>query len=166
MSLNLPPYNLFPVISNELVSLYQIDNECIKQIVSISFYDGVQASTIHEAIEMNERIKKDYCDGNSIHWAICENNTKKIIGTCGFYRGFTNETGEIGCVLLPEFQGKGFMTSALMLVIQFGINKIGLSKICAITSVENLKAILLLNRLKFEKIKEVEMDLVLFEYSN
>lgn len=30
----------------------------------------------------------------------------------GYYRGFENASGELGCVLLPQFRGQGFMTSA------------------------------------------------------
>jgi ribosomal-protein-alanine N-acetyltransferase len=56
---------------------------------------------------------------------IADNLTNKIIGTCGYYRGFEKGAGELGCVLLPQHRGQGYMTSALLLAIEFGLNTIG-----------------------------------------
>lgn len=57
------------------------------------------------------------------------------------------------------------MISAILLAIGFGIKNIGLKRIWAITSQQNEKAIKLLERLNFKKIRvlddnEVEFELV------
>ena len=80
------------------------------------------------------------------------------MGTVGYYRGFKNGTGELGCVLKPEFQGKGLMTEAMKLAIEFGINEMKLRKIGATTSRENKPAIQLLKRLSFVKAKDLDDD--------
>jgi hypothetical protein len=49
----------------------------------------------------------------TIHWGIAENVTNKIIGTCGYYRGFDKGGGELGFVLSAQYRGKGFMTSSI-----------------------------------------------------
>ena len=162
--MKLPPYNIFPTIAGDKISLREILVTDIKNLVDISFYDAVQATSVQQATEMQEKISKDYIDGNSIHWGIEEKLTKKIVGTCGYYRGFYNGTGELGCVLLPQYRGQGFMTSAMLLAIDFGLNNIGLKRIRAITSQQNSAAIRLLERLNFIKIaglhdNEVEYEL-------
>lgn len=154
--MKLPPYNIFPTIISEKISLRQIQSSDINDIIEISFYDAVQATTAQEAIEMQDKINKNYLEGDSIHWGIVENATNKIVGTCGYYRGFDKGAGELGCVLLPQYQGQGFMTLSMSLAIDFGINNIGLNRIYAITSENNDKARKLLERLNFIKIADLE----------
>ena len=68
--MKLPPYNSFPNITGDTISLRQITTADIKDLVEISFSDSVQATSEQEAIEMQAKINKDYFDGNSIHWGI------------------------------------------------------------------------------------------------
>ena len=125
-------------------------------IMEISYYDGIQASNPDEAVEMQRKINQDYLQGNSIHWGIVDAQSSKLVGTCGYYRGFINNTGELGYVLKPCFEGRGFMTHALEQAIEFGINIIGLQKIIAITGKNNMKSQNVLKRLNFEQ--EAEQD--------
>nr|WP_246566204.1 GNAT family N-acetyltransferase [Kaistella soli] len=69
----------------------------------------------------------------------------------------------MGCVLLPQYRGRGYMTSALSSAIEFGLNTIGLKRIWAITSQENKKAIQLIENLNFIKIKDLDGDEVEYE---
>jgi [ribosomal protein S5]-alanine N-acetyltransferase len=161
--MRLPPYDIFPIISGDKISLRQILTADIKDLIEISFYDSIQATTFQQALEMHTKINNDYIEGNSVHWGIADNLTNKIIGTCGYYRGFDKGTGELGCVLLPQYRGKGFMTSAMLLAIDFGINMIGLRRIWAITTKQNEKAIKLLERLNFEKVSDLENDKIEYE---
>ncbi|MFT2007491.1 GNAT family protein [Pontibacter sp. 13R65] len=158
-----PPYDKFPFVSSDKISLRQILDSDISDLIEISFYDSVQATTLEEALEMNSRINRDYEDGNSIHWGIVENITNKMVGTCGYYRGFDKGKGELGCVLLPQFRGQGLMTSAMLLAIEFGIRNIGLNRIWALTSQGNEKAIKLLERLDFKKNEVLDKNEVEFE---
>lgn len=153
--MKLPPYSPYPGVLGEKISLRQISPSDIEDIIEISYYDSLQASNLKEAIEMNSKIIKDYEQGNSIHWGIAENTSNTILGTCGYYRGFAQERGELGCVLLPQYRGQGFMTAALQLAIDFGIGHIGLKRIWAVTSTENYKAGKLLDRLGFIQIKDL-----------
>lgn len=85
------------------------------------------------------------------------------MGTCGYYRGLDNGEGELGCVLLPQFRGKGFMTAAMQLAVDFGLKNIRLKRIRAVTSRQNYKAIRLLGRLNFLKVKDLPHDEIEFE---
>lgn len=161
--MRLPPYDKFPSITDDKILLRQIQLSDINDIIEISFYDSIQATTLTQAIEMQEKINMDYINGNSIHWGIADKLTNKIVGTCGYYRGLDKGEGELGCVLLPQYQGQGYMTFAMLLAIEFGINVIGLKRIWAITTKQNEKAIKLIEKLNFTKIADLDENKVEYE---
>ena len=164
--MSLPPYTTYPTVVADKILLRQIMPADIAGIVEISFYDAKQARTIAEAIEMQAKIDRDYLSGNSIHWAIVDRENNVVVGTCGYYRGFDNETGELGCVLLPAFRGKGYMTLALKAAIKFGTTHVRLKRITAITSAHNVKAIELLQRLGFQQVIVSGKDELEYELTN
>lgn len=161
--MKLPPYSIFPTIIGEKISLRPLTSEDLKDLIEISFYNAIQAKTEPEAKEMQDQINQDYLNGNSIHWGISNNLTNKIVGTCGYYRGFDNQAGELGCVLLPQHQGKGFMTSAMLLAINYGLKTMKLNRIWAITNSQNKSAVKLLERLNFILVANLEQNEVEYE---
>ncbi|MBC7774441.1 MAG: GNAT family N-acetyltransferase, partial [Phycisphaerae bacterium] len=118
--MNLPPYDTFPNLSGDNILLREILDDDIKNIIEISRYDAVPAKNVDEAAAMQEKINQNYQDGNSIHWGIADKASNTIVGTCGYYRGLDKSEGELGCILLSQFKGKGYMTAAMQLAIQFG----------------------------------------------
>lgn len=162
----LPPYKDFPILASERIVLREILQTDIKDIIEISFYDGKQAANEKEALEMQTKIAEDYDKGDSIHWGIARKEDNLLIGTCGFYRGFADGKGELGCVLMPNFQGKGYMTEALQLVIGFGIEQMRLDSIFAITSSKNEKAIHLLEKLNFVKVENMKDDMLMYRLAH
>lgn len=161
--MKLPPANIFPTITGDKISLRQIMPADIKDLVEISFYDGVQAASVQQAAEMQAKINKDNLEGNSIHWGIVNNLNNKIVGTCGYYRGFDKGAGELGFVLLPQYRGQGFMTEALLSAIKFGDNKMKLKRIWAVTHKHNKEAVKLLERLNFIKVSDLDNEEVEYE---
>lgn len=161
--MSVPPYDKFPSISDDKIMLRQIQFSDINDLIEISFYDAIQATTLKQATEMQTKINEDYTNGNSIHWGIADKLTNRIVGTCGYYRGIDKGEGELGCVLLPQFRGQGYMTSAMLLAIEFGLNRIGLKRIWAITTKQNVKAIKLIEKLNFIKIADLDNNEVEYE---
>jgi len=153
-----PPYLNFPTVTNGTITLRAIKESDLKDLVEISFYDAKQAENVEMAAEMQDKIDTDYIEGNSIHWGITENSTNKVVGTCGYYRGFKNAEGELGCVLLPQSQGKGYMTQTLSLAIDFGFKEIGLQRIWAVTDRDNHQAGKLLERLNLKKVNNPDLN--------
>lgn len=156
MIMNYPPYQIFPTLTTNEIILRQVTAADADEIKEISYYNGIQANDPNEAIEMQKRIDQDYQQGNSIHWAIIDVQSSKLVGTCGYYRDFINDTGELGYILKPSFEGKGYMTSALKKVIEFGINAIELRRIIAITELGNIRSQNILKSLNFSR--EAEQD--------
>ncbi|ASS48482.1 MAG: GNAT family N-acetyltransferase [Candidatus Fluviicola riflensis] len=161
-ALQFPPYNPFPTVSNERITLCEILPSDLEALLEICFYDGVKSTTFKEALVINGKIDNDYQSGNSIHWGIRDNESGKLVGTCGYYRGF-EKGGELGCVLLPQFRGQGFMAPALQLAANFGLETMNLPRIYAITTKSNLKAVALLERTGFVKTADLEGDDVEYE---
>ena len=156
MITNYPPYKDFPILNSNQIILRQVLHTDADEIMEISYYDGIEASNANEAIEMQKKINQDYLQGNSIHWGIVDAQSSKLVGTCGYYRGFVNNTGELGYVLKPSFEGRGYMSNALKKAIEFGVNIIGLQNIIAITEKSNIKSQNVLKRLNF--LQESQQD--------
>ncbi|MCT2406113.1 GNAT family N-acetyltransferase [Chryseobacterium antibioticum] len=152
-------HDYFPHITGDRVSLRQIKDADLDDLIEISFYDAIQAKTVQQAAEMQSKINQDYLDGNSIHWGIVDNITDKIVGTCGYYRGLDKGEGELGCVLLSKYYGKGYMTDGMSLAIDFGLNTLGLKRIWAATGQQNVPARKLLERLNFVQIAEADDEI-------
>jgi len=84
-------------------------------------------------------INKRYAIGDFYDWAIVENASSRMIGTCGFTRiDIAHKKGEIGYVLNPDFQRKGYAPEAATEIIKFGFSALGLHRIEARFMVDNV----------------------------
>jgi ribosomal-protein-alanine N-acetyltransferase len=154
--MTLPPYKTFPDLSNQRILLKHVPAVDLEEIVEISFYDGNQAINIEDTIEIYEKINSDYSAGNSIHWGIYDIASNKIVGTCGYYRGFKDQVGELGCILLHKHRRQGYMINAMKLAIKFGIEIIGLKQVMAVTTAQNERAIKLLSKIGFVRVEDMQ----------
>jgi ribosomal-protein-alanine N-acetyltransferase len=141
-------------MKNHRILLREIIEADYPHLIDISFYNGVPAQNVQEAKMMNEKIILDVQAGDSFHWLICDQQTGEIYGTCGFYRGFNQEIGEIGYVLKTSAQGKGLMGEAVGLMLDFGWKKLKLKSIAAFTSKDNQASINLLKKHYFTQCDE------------
>ncbi len=76
-------------------------------------------------------ITNKYKSGEFYDWAVVlKGEENKMIGTCGFSRiDFTNNIGEIGYVINPDFHGNGYATEAVKIIMNFGFKKLGFHRI-------------------------------------
>ncbi len=141
-----PPFDIFPELQDERILLREAREEDISSLLEILTYDGKSAQTPEEGRNNFTRIHQNYLNGETVNWVIEQKETKEPVGFVGYYRGFENSTGELGCILKAEFRGKGLMSPALRIAASFGINEMNLDHVIALTKPENEKAIALLNR--------------------
>lgn len=87
-------------------------------------------------------------------WAIEHKNVKKIIGTISIWN-INDNCAELGYGIHPDYQGYGYMQEALLEVVHFGLNNLGLKALDAYTEVSNLRSKSLLEKCKFEYMNEV-----------
>lgn len=72
-------------------------------------------------------------------FALVEKESGLLIGGCGLRREFPGASvADMGYVVNPDFQGKGFATEAAKTVIDFGLNRLDLKVIWAICDVKNM----------------------------
>jgi ribosomal-protein-alanine N-acetyltransferase len=156
--MHLPPYATFPELAAAGILLRQVLDDDLPDVLDISFYNARPAASLAEAATMLRQINEDYARGEGVHWGIADGKTNRIMGTVGFYRGFAEGVGEVGCVLKPAFRGRGLMQPAMALAIGFGLGQMGLHNIVALTSAQNTPAIRLLERLQFHSFAVGEGD--------
>jgi len=75
----------------------------------------------------------------ALNWIICLHDNPKAIGIVGFYRLKPEDyRAEIGYMLLPEFQGQGYITEAVERLIQYGFTEMQLNSIEAVIAPDNI----------------------------
>lgn len=147
-----PPFQSLPVLRGSLVTLRQVRISDAGDVKGFTIYDGIPAETDREAAAILQRIEQDYLRGEAVHWGICAaGSPDRVVGTCGYYRGFVGQAGEIGYVLGPDSRGQGFMTESVGLVVDFGFEVMKLAKVVAFTMAANLSSVAVLRRCGFRE---------------
>lgn len=122
-------------------------------LLEISYYDGVRAQDGAEVLDMLQKIEADVSRDESLHWLICLRGSGEVVGTCGFYRGYPGNTGELGYVLKAAHRGQGYMSEALRAVIAYGFGTMRLERIVAYTAANNHASVGVLKRLSFAELE-------------
>ncbi len=87
-----------------------------------------------------------------INWAITLKGNNKLIGFIGHYRiKWEHFRSEIGYMLSPDFQGKGIITEALKLVIDYGFNEMNMHSFEAVIDPKNTASARVLEKNNFTK---------------
>ncbi len=88
-----------------------------------------------------------YRRGEYYDWGIEERYSGKMIGTCGYTEiSPSNLRAEVGYVLNPEYCGKGYATEAVMAVIQFAFEELGINRVEARYMTGNGKSLAVMKR--------------------
>lgn len=97
-----------------------------------------------------------YKAGEFYDWAVTlKTEEKKMIGTCGFSRiDVSNNIGEVGYVIAPDYQGNGYATEAVREIITFGFTRLNFHRIEAKYIAENTasRAVMERSHMQFEGI--------------
>lgn len=120
-----------------------------------------QDSTIDDAKDLYNRSHRGFQEQSAITWAMeCDG---QLVGTIGFYRGFENETGEVGYIMKQAFQRRGFMSEALEAVTRFGFEAMQLQRITAYTDINNRASVSLLVKHHFTNTGTTKDEYTIFE---
>ncbi len=107
-----------------------------------------------------EEIIKFHINDIGTRWGLFHKQDEKLIGTYGYHCWNLNEPTsiEIGYDLAKAYWGQGLMTEAIPPVIDFGFDGLSVSKIEATPHRNNQRSIELLERLGFDREKELRDD--------
>ncbi len=89
------------------------------------------------------------------------------IGICGLLKRDTLDDVDVGFAFLPEFWSKGYATESAAAVMDYGRSVLGLKRILAVTSPDNVKSIRVLEKQGFVfermvRLSEDESEIKLF----
>ena len=110
------------------------------------------AKTKEDALAHIAMIEENIVNNTGINWAITIKENPKLIGIIGHFKISTeNYRAEIGYMLLPEFNGKGYMSEAIKAVLAYGFEQMNLHSIEAIIDPENIASERVLQKNGFVK---------------
>lgn len=151
-------FSPFPELTSERLLLRQIglfDADAVFELRShpdvMKYLDRPPAASIDDAISHIDLIKDAIANNQGITWGIhLKSDPQRLIGSIGFWRIMKEHyRAEIGYVLHPGFHGKGIMSEAMDVVLQYGFETMGLHSVEANVNPNNLASIGLLKKAGF-----------------
>lgn len=150
---------MFPVLETKRLILREItmqDAVHIYQYLSMTevtrYYGRENLESIEQAEEIVTLFDTNYRDKRGIRWGIVRKDTGQFIGTVGFHSWVPrHQRAEIGYEIHPDHWRKGYASEAIREVITFGQDTMELSRIGAVTFINNEASGQLLLKLGFEK---------------
>ncbi len=83
-------------------------------------------------------------------WAVEEKKSKRVVGMINYFRRDLRERRvEVGWLIRPEVQGKGYMTEAGRALLRYLIDTLGVHRVEALIRPENKPSAALAKRLGF-----------------
>jgi ribosomal-protein-alanine N-acetyltransferase len=115
------------------------------------------ALDMNDALNFINNINMSIDRNNALYWGIYLVEMSQLIGTiCVWNISANDAAAETGYELLPEFQGKGYVSEALTYVLDYSFHVIGLTSMYAYVLPSNARSIKVLNKLGFKLIGKAE----------
>ena len=149
----------FQNLESENLLLRQITNDDVNEVLALrsnpetmQYIPRPLISTQEEALGHIKMIQDKIETNEGINWAITQKGNPKLLGIIGHYRiKWEHYRSEIGYMLLPEYQGKGIITEAVQLIIDYGFNEMKMHSLEAIIAPENMGSAKVLEKNNFVK---------------
>lgn len=123
----------------------EFQNDFINQYL----YDEEPMTDIEQADDLIEFFNRKE-PRNQNRWVLIDKLENKKMGSCGFHLWDREKNKvEIGFELMPQYNGKGYMTEAVKAIIEFARIQMKVHKIIAIVSIDNSKCKRLLEKFGF-----------------
>lgn len=154
LSINFDP---FPILETERLVLRRLTPDDVDDMFALRSDPEVMqyvprpiAKTPQDAMDHISMIDQRIIDNEGINWAITVKGNPKFIGIIGHYRIKPEHyRAEIGYMLLPGCQGKGYISEAISTVVGYGFDEMKLHSIEAIINPENLASAQVLKKNNF-----------------
>ena len=151
LDLNFSP---FPVIETERLVLREITDGDLAEIFyqrsdpqMMKYVDRKPASSMQDASDFLGRVQAALVSNDGITWGIALKNEPKLIGNMGLWRvDKEHHRAELGYVLHPEHQSKGYASEAMKAILHYGFHTMKLHSVEANVNPNNEASIKLLER--------------------
>lgn len=155
------PINIlpFPNLQSERLSFREIHEKDIPEVIALRG-NAENMKYIPRPLIVNEEMALAHInmildnrkEGNAINWVITEKNNDSLIGIIGFFRTqHENFRSELGYMILPQYHGKGYVTEAVNLILDFGFSALNLHSVSAIIDPNNVASARVLEKNGFRK---------------
>jgi RimJ/RimL family protein N-acetyltransferase len=113
--------------------------------------------TLEEAKDyiINGPLKSYELNGYGLYRVELSDDT--VIGLCGLINREILPFPDIGFALLPDFEGKGYISEAALATKQYATSQFGLKQLCGITTIDNLASIRVLEKIGMKYIKKIQL---------
>ena len=159
LKINDAVFDKFPNLETKRLTLGSFTIQDAEELYKIrsddrvtKYLDRDNHKTVEESKIMIQKIIQSYKDKAGINWVIRKKVSFEIIGYIGFWDLIReNVRAEIGYASKPEYWGKGYMSEALLKVLDYGFNEFKLHSVLGNVNPQNERSIKLLERFGFKR---------------
>lgn len=152
-------FHPFQNLETERLLLRRLNDNDVNEVLELrgnpenmKFIPRPLAKNTDDALEHIKMINDKIDENVGINWAVTIKGSDKMIGLLGHYRiQPENHRAEIGYMILPQYQGKGYVTEAIKAVMEYGFNQMNLHSIEAVIDPENYASEKALQKIGFVK---------------
>ncbi len=144
-----------PVLAADELTLHGMGIADLDHFHEISLFRNPEYS-LEQAAELIRLVQKQFEQKQALNWGMYLGD--ELIGTCGYYRGFANNQGEIGFVTRRQYRRQGWMRIAAQRVIDYGFEDLGLDLISAYVRDDNEPSQRLIAQLGFKRTDQKPED--------
>jgi ribosomal-protein-alanine N-acetyltransferase len=156
LTINFQP---FPNLESERLSFREINENDILEVMELrgnadtmKFIPRPLITNEEEALAHITMVLDKRNENDAINWVITEKNDNSLIGIIGFFRTqHENFRSELGYMILPQHNGKGYMTEAVATVLDFGFQTLNFHSVNAIIDPNNIASSRVLEKNGFRK---------------
>lgn len=138
-------FHPFKNLETERLLLRRLNKEDVNEILELrgnpetmKFIPRPLTTTLEEAMAHIDIIEEKIVKNEGINWAITVKGNPKFIGLIGHYRiSAENHRCEMGYMILPQHQGKGYVSEAIDAVLEYGFNDLQMHSIEAVIDPDN-----------------------------
>ncbi|KIL34410.1 acetyltransferase [Cohnella kolymensis] len=150
---------MIPTLETERLILREIHREDADSIFSYFSNDNVTRhygmktfEKLEQAENLIDAFSKNFTEKRGIRWGIEKKDSKGLVGTIGFNLWSpAHKRAEIGYDIHPNVWRMGYTSEALQRILEYGFDKLGLTRIGAVVFIENEASNQLLLKQGFEK---------------
>ncbi len=146
----------FPILESERVKLRPFSDSDLANVYKglsdpeVIKYYGVSYNSLEATKRQMIWFHELEKNGTGIWWAVCSKDDDSFLGAGGLNEwSQKNKKAEIGFWLLPENWGKGLMSEAMPLILDYAFNTLGLHRIEGFVETKNTNCKKALDKLKF-----------------
>jgi len=149
----------FPELETERLHLVEVNEEHAQGLFDnfsnpkvVQFYGMDPMTELVQAEKMVEHFRSSFLASRSIRWAIIRKEDNRFVGTIGLNnlsKGM--KRAEIGFEIHPDFWRTGITSEAVNAVLQYSFTEMSLHRMGAVTFLDNVASIGLLEKHGFEQ---------------